>query len=376
MLNPKITIYSDFLNKYDKQLLIKICKKREANNIHISQFKRFGFSGAKLLLAYFNKYASGLPFLVKVAQKNDIQSEYQAINSMKNHVRDCSLLASDKCFSSGDWGMLIYHHAGTNTCSNAQTPKSLREVLYCKDTDFSKEDLTKTLKEVYDRLKNAHSCNKCLLISPEDHYKRYFREHKSRDKVINILGKDNKLDSFKFLNEEIYNPLTLLKKLPKKLRIPVGLVHGDLHPDNIIIGNMNNPYLIDFAWAEKKRDVLVDYVLIENSIRFKDFPRGINLEEQRQVDQFLLDEDGWKNIDKCNFATDELLRINTRLASMIGTIRESAKSILGEYFFFEKYLFTQFIVLYGLLRFDEYEQYSATRALGMISKRVKESGLI
>ena len=99
----------------------------------------------------------------------------------------------------------------------------------------------------------------------------------------------------------------------------------------------------------------------------------MNLDDQLNVDRLLLDELGWQSITRDLFSSDETARIYIRLASMIGKIRTIAKEILGTSFSIEKYLLTQFIVLYGLIRYDTYEPYASVRALGMLSKRLNET---
>ena len=53
-----------------------------------------------------------------------------------------------------------------------------------------------------------------------------------------------------------------------------------------------------------------------------------------------------------------------------------AKDFLGPDFSMDRYLLTQFILLYGLMRYPEYEPYSGTRALGMIAKRLRDRDIL
>ncbi len=371
---PRISIFTDFPNKVEKDLLKQICRGRGRKTIHVSQFPRFGFSGAKLLLVYFDKNPQGVPFLAKVAEIADIQQEFQAVDSIRDLVADCSL-EENKPFTSGRLGALLYRHRGTDQPAGAEQPVSFREVLYCPESRFSRQDLESTLEDVYTKLYNAHTTCSKEEVSLRDHYKRYFRGDIVRSKIAAILGSCQGQETFEFLSTEIYNPLKLRDELPTSVSTHVGRVHGDLHPDNIILDRTNRPNLIDFAWAKAPRDVLLDFVLLENSIRFKDFPRSANLDEQLVIDRMLLEEGGWQSINEDLFSDDETARIYVRLALMVGKIRQKAREILGSKFSIERYLLSQFIVLYGLMRFDTYEQYSGTRALGLISKRLRESGL-
>jgi serine/threonine protein kinase len=157
----------------------------------------------------------------------------------------------------------------------------------------------------------------------------------------------------------------------------VSPVHGDLHPDNVVIDRNGVPHLIDFAWAHKSRDVLIDYVLLENSIRFMAFAwaGAVNLSDQLKVDQVLLEEDGFGRISSIEFSSPGRRDDYSRLGCVVGVIRKRARALMGDRFSMQGYLLTQFILLYGLLRYDSYEPHVATRALGLIAARLKKIGL-
>jgi len=84
----------------------------------------------------------------------------------------------------------------------------------------------------------------------------------------------------------------------------------------------------------------------------------------------LLDENGADQIMRIRFSDDRTAWYYKRLASLVSAIRQRARAALGEDFAMSKYLMTQFIVLYGLLRYDSYSPYVGTRALGMIARRL------
>ncbi len=129
---------------------------------------------------------------------------------------------------------------------------------------------------------------------------------------------------------------------------------------------------MDWAWSLYDRDILVDFVLMENSIRFMSFPRFVNLDKQREVDEKLLSQEGWNEIESLAFSSEETKSCYVRLSKMVGTIRSRAKKVLGDDFTMERYLLSQCIVLYGLLQFDTYEPHISTRALGMIARELVE----
>lgn len=369
-MHKEIKIITNFLSKEEIGLLKEICRERQRDVLFATPFQRFGFSGAKLLLVYFGARPQGLPYLVKISNVGDVKKEFKSVGRMRDLVEDCRL-EEHKIFEFEDRAALLYMHKGTDNPQKAEEPLSFQDVLYNKKTaNFSEKQLESTLYEVYNKLTQAHKTATHKQVDLEKHYLAYFRKDKSNLRIRQILGDRANITETEFLGTNIINPLYMRKALPKTVDVAVGKVHGDLHPTNIILDRLYNPHIIDFAWANEDRDVLLDYVLIENSIRFMHFPRRVNLDEQRKVDEILLEEDGWEHINSIKFSVDETKRVYRRLCNMIGAIRRSARRTLGDNFSMSNYLTTQFIVLYGLMRFETYEPYSTTRNLGMIANRI------
>jgi hypothetical protein len=365
----KIKIRSNFSDGLESKLLKKVCLRRQSRNVYVTNFPRFGFSGAQLLLLYFKKKPRGLPFLLKIGQLKKVEDEHAATKFLEsdledaNFAEDCVFRATD---SNGSWGALLYRFRGTRT---------FRELMY--DSGISTGTLRSMVKEVFQRLKSVHEDPILRRVVLKSHFKRYFRKHKARGRIRPVLGRSAKSVRPEFLGARIYNPLRFLSSLPRYATLNLTLVHGDLHPDNIVIDRNGVPHLIDFAWAHSNRDVLIDYVLLENSIRFMAFPAAgaINLEDQLSVDRLLLEENGFKRINSIEFSGPARREDYARLAAIVGVIRKRGRHLMGDQFSMRSYLLTQFIVLYGLLRYDNYEPYAATRALGLIAARLNKIGL-
>jgi serine/threonine protein kinase len=328
-----------------------------------------------------------VPYLLKVSKLDKAQEELEAIKKLRNQVAESALaLARDKVYGSGnEIGALLYMHRGTSSHGlDAMEPVTFRQLVFCHphfEEDrgfvarlnkkcFKTAELAHFIEKVFDELRNIHFDSKHRCITTQNHYTKYFRGHRSAKRIAQILGRKRTRRQFVFLGERIMNPLKFLRELPKKMVINQGAIHGDLHPDNIVIDSDLMPHLIDFAWAATHRDVLLDFVLLENSIRFWHFPAASDIEVQRIVDRVLLDENGADQIMRIRFSDDRTAWYYKRLASLVSAIRQRARAALGEDFAMSKYLMTQFIVLYGLLRYDSYSPYVGTRALGMIARRL------
>jgi Ternary complex associated domain 9 len=373
---PKIR--SDFPNVLEKELLEKICNRRGCDRVYVRHFDRFGLSKARLLLIHFNKRPIGVPFLLKVARLRKAKAEYKATTVLANHVQDARF-AENRLFEACDpdgtkWGGLLFEHRGTDISETADRPRTLRELIYDPGIPFNR--LRGMLNEVFNKLQNAHALSGCREVDLREHYKRYFRKDESRERIQCVLGRDARSDWMTFLDARIYNPLKLLDALPTRVRACMATVHGDLHPDNVIIDRTRVAHLIDFAWARNRQDVLIDFALLENSIRFMAFRPPINFRDQLRVDRLLVHEDPFHEISSLRLSSPTNRERYARLVGAVRVIRERARTLLRRNFSMRHYLTTQFILLYGLLRYDNYELYVGTRALGLIAARLHRDGLL
>jgi Ternary complex associated domain 9 len=360
--------------RYDpaiEDLLKQLSEERNAE-IFVSTFPRYGLSGAQLFLIYFENRDS-LPFLFKVSPIGKAQEEYEAVTKLENFVRDCRLEIHGVIKANG-WGGLLYPHVGTDEAREAENPVTLHKVSFCEEHECPRDNLAKHIVEVYQRLQGAHRQLNWRSARVDTLYDRYYRSNKSESRIQQILRAGLEKPDLDFLGTKIYNPLLLFQQRPREGKFAVGCVHGDLHPDNIILAKGTEPHLIDFAWAHQSRDILVDFVLFENSLRFRHFPRPANLDDQLRVDELFLKTDSIDEIAKLQFASEKAENEYVRLSVLVSSIRREARTLLEKHFTDERYLFAQFLVLYGLLAYDQYEPYTSTRALGMIARCLHETG--
>jgi hypothetical protein len=82
------------------------------------------------------------------------------------------------------------------------------------------------------------------------------------------------------LGEQWPNPFRVLDDLSRltHLSIRVGIIHGDVHPRNIVEGDQMAPCIIDFGWARPRAErgalqhIVKDFVLLEANLRFMTLP--------------------------------------------------------------------------------------------------------
>jgi hypothetical protein len=356
----------------DEILFDKICRARQSKHPSKKEFPRYGNSGAELHIAHFTNTPgtqSGLPFVIKFAGKDKIRKEVRAIKILWNCIDDCA--AFQKAFYEGDRGAILLSHQGTIFASKATESITLASEIWPDKVIPGYADaknITTYLEGAYKKLRPAHEQKRKSKINPLLHYDWYLRKPDAYQRIADILDVNVDNDNITFESAEIYNPIKLLQMIRKPLTTYVSRVHGDMHLDNIVIHEDNLPRLIDFEWAHSRTDLLVDFVLMENSIRFKTFPKTVDHKQQLKVDQLLLEVDGCEKI----LDDTSLPIIYHRLANILLCVRGIAKEVIGAEFDFTRYLVSQFFVMFGLMKF--YDNVIAMRALGLISKRIFEDG--
>jgi hypothetical protein len=388
----KIKIYA-LLRPHERKLLEMLHEKAKwgGDTIWVGRMGRLGRESISLFVVYVLEPAKGsAPFVVKINKKREIQIEHRANRSMSGYLSKDVPSLRDPVFLEGrNLGALLYPHWGVGSSSTSEQkvrrsalmPRQLEQMIesmFMGESRYRDPEVLQCLGIVFDKLWNVHLHAKEKPVSLSK-YQEYLREKKGNDVIKCVLGKNKvKLERPDFLGVQIYNPIKAFSRLPKRLPglCKFGPAHGDLHPKNVILDETNYPHLIDFYWHRRYRHILVDYVLLENSIRFLLFPNFANLDDRKLVDTLLLKEDGYSEILADSFSSAKMKPAYKSLARMIQLIRKRARAQKAIVKDFTEYLISQFIVLYGLLDYPEYANCVTVRALGLIANKLEERGVI
>ena len=369
----KWRISLNFLSK-DEEKLIKKCAagtRSHPTTLFISELGRVGKSGARLLLCYLGR--KSIPFVIKIDKKEKISKEYKAISRIWTYFKDAGTPSHEPAYVHG-LGALLYWHRGGDTREQIEISKELRDIVFeMNDPSITDHFIEHVMKQVLSHLDAAQHAKKLRRFQMREEYQPYLRGHKSATQLKALFGAQHNEDYFEFLGAQILNPLTYIKdhRLGNEVKGYFCPIHGDLHANNVIVDSNNGVHLIDFAWAHPHKHFLKDFVLMECSLRFMLFPRCVDLQEQLVVDNVLLKPEG--ALELAEWRSKSILApYYRRLGTVLSVIRNQAMPSLndastGEFF---EYLAAQFMVLYGLMRYDDYNRFTAVRALGLIAKKL------
>lgn len=351
------------LNRYTR-IIEKDCKI-----IVVKQLGRFGQSGAKVFVAYFNEASKSLPLAVKIHSKHYIKREAKAISEARNYFPDA--FSSYKPVYKENLGALAYRLISQQNEPGQFKVQDLKSRI---EDNCGVDEIEQLLDSLYKNgCKNAHNAAKSQKVLLKNEYKWYLRKNAAKLRIQTMLGKARS-EKIEFLGATIYHPLVALRSLlEKQLTVHCGPVHGDLHPSNVVLDQDQNSKLIDFAWSHRGH-VLKDFVLMENSVRFFMLPKYVNFNRQLAFDCALLNETF--PIPPMSANKDSLEITYHRTARIIGKIRAHARNVCGTKYDFRDYLAVQFLLLYGLLKVDGYPMHVSLLALGLIANRLKQTGYI
>jgi hypothetical protein len=140
------------------------------------------------------------------------------------------------------------------------------------------------------------------------------------------------------------NPIWLVERLlGMTYPMLLGVVHGDLHPGNIIPRPHEPPAIIDFGWSQDHAHLAKDFVLLECNLRFLSLRPQIGQERIRPFVKWLAwDETPPPGLDGYLEGRVKLVR----------RVREEAKRVFGDATDWDReYLVPLFLCAFGLLRY-------------------------
>lgn len=195
------------------------------------------------------------PLLAKMDIKEEIIKEYEGYQTLQFNMESSNLVSLLMLEENEHFGMLLYRYI----------TKGRVKYQYDRfDTYLSKVDLTHAnemtinlIDNIFDvALKKCHWRDGQAIMQPSNW--KDLCQLKFED---SLFTQEEQLH----INQIYQNNI----KKCKEIRVPHGIIHGDLHPKNVIIGLNNIPIIIDYAHVKPEGCIFHDYAKLETFFLFQ-----------------------------------------------------------------------------------------------------------
>lgn len=288
-----------------------------------------GHGGSRVFVGYFSggdakgAKRSSVPLLLKVVERNrnrarTLHNEQQRYEAVRGFLNENLVARCLNAYRSTDgalavlWGEFFSDRTSTGM---PELPQEFRHQIERRHWGKARE----TVKAAYEILGDAHTEEARIEdIRFLDEYREYLREDEGCEWLAASLPNTARID---VMGVSVRNPCQVLRRLRANPAAATGkglraAVHGDLHPRNIMVGSVTRACLIDWGWANADFHVIVDFVLMELSVKFFYLPWHLRRDEvvhweRRRLaswDEPILAAEG------CVRGADPLIRIVRKLA--------------------------------------------------------------
>jgi len=356
----EIEINHSFINNDLKKLLINIATEEKQKFIHLSQYTRYGFSKSNLFLIYFSREPSGsLPYLLKTFEdKVKFKIETEGMEQFKHKY---SYAQNFKSFPGKLSGILL-ENFNKKPCK-IKKPKTFANIMY----ETQESEVCRIINKTYKEFNDVNREIKTEYCNIKDKYLWYLRDDKTRDILNSLTDDDIKKKKINFYRQSIINPVYILDNLEERIKTPMTLIHGDLHQNNIVINDENNPRIVDFAWSFEN-DIYIDFSLFEMSVRYFKPNCLMDYRTKNELEEIFLSED----IDNVDIKNQKA----KRMIAIVREIRKQCKKYTKAYDF-NHYLLSQFLVLYGLQTYtDTYNPFLVIPFLAKLGDKLIKFGYV
>ena len=367
-----VKVIAELLVDGDAALLARCCAEflglddpNETEEVYARPLGRFGYTNSRLYRVFFQPERRGLAFVVKTDLPEQMSRERDGCMRVRASFPGAAEVHPYPR-GAGECEALIYRliaHGGER--AEGSDVVELKDIVYRTDASAELPASVQIVERLYDHLAQGHKgSSQGIVFGPE--YQWYLRERSSNprllDPLTDIFGRDDTAE-VTFDGLTLVNPRRVLANVKALQReCLVTAVHGDLHPNNVLINENADPAVIDFAFGQRRAHWAKDFVLMESSLRFLLQPRLLRPDVVAQVDDLLMSEYGPEAVleiaTKVGGHTGEVLQ---EMARLVATVRRKCRECCPDYDFAE-YLIAQYLIMMGSLRLPAYQHMRSLRA--------------
>lgn len=232
------------LCKTDQELIKQLTSKFSGTKIYYLKIDRGLSKENKLVI----KPSSLFPFLIKIGKKEEILNEQKGYQLIHFRIPPSNIPQLEDFRTLEDRAALMYRYITGGRVSDRVN--RLDNYLGTVQSDAA----LPILKEILDVV-----IKKCHWL--DGHFKML---------PIVLPELENPQEDVDFsIWEEITNIYNKIRERAQRIKAPHGIVHGDLHPKNILVTRNQVPVLIDFNFVKPCSCIFIDYAKLEVYLQFQ-----------------------------------------------------------------------------------------------------------
>ena len=333
----------------DSRLIAECAAEIDADTdrVIVSRFDRFGFSGARLYLIRCGS-DSARPFVVKINSTSILRDEFASTRSVRS-VFDVDATVQTESDGEFDQCAIAYPVVSATEMAAEVDIVELGDRLFELDDTIALD----ALESLYGgRFRFAHADIELQESTISDLFGRYLRREIADQRIDEIFGDDRSISG---VLGEVAHPAELLSGVDRRREFHVSAIHGDLHAQNVVLDWERNAHMIDFGWAESQGPMLVDFTVMEATVRLMRFPRHVKpatfVEFQRALNR---SEGHLRAREIVSRRSEPGAAMYGRAADLVGVIRAAAERACGPTWDYSEYQAALFATLYGMLAYSSY----------------------
>lgn len=347
------------------RLLVRECAAQldgRASSATVTALQRFGFSGARLYQLRCGRAAR--PYVVKINDRAEMLEEWQATQSIRPVFGVGEPVKVDLRDAGVPDVALGYPLVSTQWDPTRVRVVELGEYLF----ELRHAIAVDALENLYSTLfVHAHAEMSVVDGVLSDELRRYLRVDRSYPKLDQVFGRRASIPLF---GAAVRDPRRWLAEIDQEpSTFHVSPIHGDLHGQNVLLDPLLMPRLIDFGWARRRGPTLVDFTVMEATVRFMRFPRHVDPTAHLAAQDALDVEFGHLTCARLTDG-DPMWRCYQRAGDLISRIRASAREACGATWSFREYQAVLFATLVGLVGYETYPTWVVLHTLDHLGRLV------
>ncbi|WP_214072577.1 thiamine-phosphate kinase [Mucilaginibacter sp. dw_454] len=282
--NDDLLFVEEFLNKKFKSKLGAI------NEITYNKLSRVGYSGVSIYIIDYLTTATGAKkkkVIFKIARRkggsklidkltNEEASYKEYVYNTLDHAPTAIEFYENSAYAGIAYPYKSFAEANTLNLHELFQQAFIEENSGVPDAEEKIYNEIKTVITAVYKVNLKKWMNDYQIISTDwnSQYDWYLRWERSKKRILSILNCENEDQEYVFYNErKFHNPVNVITKIKSETNdFITRVIHGDLHQRNILLNgkdHVEQPWIIDFEWTKGDMHFLVDYALLECSIKFQ-----------------------------------------------------------------------------------------------------------